>query len=49
MMIDKLSDPDMYMFFEKGIRGGISTVCTKRYVKATNPYPKSYDHTKPLN
>ena len=40
--IDLISDPDMYLMVEKGIRGGISTI-TKRYAKANNKYTKGYD------
>ena len=32
----------MYIFFEKGARGGISYIFN-RYSKATNKYLKSYD------
>ena len=35
-------DPDMYIFFEKGIRGGISYICN-RYGKAINRYLISCD------
>ena len=36
------SDPNMYIFFEKGTRGGISYI-SNRYTKADNKYLKSYD------
>ena len=36
----------MYLFVEKGLKGGISYVC-KRYSKANNKYMKNYDPTKP--
>ena len=39
---------DMHMFIEKGIRGGISTVATKRYSKANNKYCKDFDPKKPI-
>ena len=35
----------MYLFIEKGLRGGISYIA-KRYSKANNKYIKSYDPTK---
>ncbi len=40
--IDLISDPDMYLMVERGIRGGISTI-TKRYARANNKYTKGYD------
>ena len=40
--IDLISDPDMYLMVESGIRGGISTI-TKRYAKANNKCLSDYD------
>ena len=37
-----ISDPDMYMFFEKGMRCGVSYI-SNRYSKANSKYLKSYD------
>ena len=37
-----IPDPDMYIFFGKGTRGGISYI-SHRYSKANNKYLKSYD------
>ena len=41
-----LTDYDMLMMFEKGIRGGI-TLISKRYAEANNKYMKDFDKTKP--
>ena len=40
--LDLISDPDMYLMVEKGIRGGVSTIM-KRYVRSNNKYVKGYD------
>ena len=41
----KISDPDKYIFIEKGMRGGISYI-NKRYSKANNEYCSDYDSEK---
>ena len=40
--LELISDPDTYIFFEKGMAGGVSYV-SNRYSKANNMYLKSYD------
>ena len=40
--LELISDPDMYIFFEKCMRGGVSCI-SNRYTKANNRYLKSYD------
>ena len=42
----KMSDIDLYLFIEKGLRGGISYIA-KRYAKANNEYMKDYNPKKP--
>ena len=37
-----ISDPDMYIFFEEYMRGGVSYI-SNRYSKTKNKYLKSYD------
>ena len=44
--LEKIFDIDIYLFIEKGLRGGISYIA-KRYSKANNKYMKDYDPTKP--
>ena len=43
--LELISDPDMYLFIEKGIRGGISTI-TERHAIANNKYMAKYDPNK---
>ncbi len=40
--IDLISDPDMYLMVERGIRGGISSIM-KRYARANNKYLNDYN------
>ena len=40
--LELISDPDIYIFFEKGMRKGVSFICN-RYSKANNKYLKFYD------
>ena len=44
--LDLISDVDMHLFIEKGIRSGIS-YNARRYSKANNKYMQSYDAKKP--
>ena len=40
--LELVPDPDMYIFLDKGTRGGISYI-SNRYTKANSKYLKSYD------
>ena len=40
--LEKIFDIQMYLFLEKGLRGGISYIA-KRYSEANNKYMKNYD------
>ena len=46
--LEKISDPDKYMFIEKGLRGGVSYI-NRRYSKANNEHCQDYDKEKPKN
>ena len=43
--LEKISDIDIYLFIEKGLRDGISYIA-KRYAKANNKYMSDYDSNK---
>ena len=40
-----IQDPDMYIFFKKSTRGGVSYIFNK-WSKGNNKYLKSYDQKK---
>ena len=44
--LEKISDIDMYLFIEKGTRGGISYIA-KIYAKANNKYMNDYNSEEP--
>jgi hypothetical protein len=46
MKLELLTDYDMLLMFEKGIRGGL-TQASMRYAKANNHTTPDFDETKP--
>ena len=45
--LELISDPDMYIFFEKSMRSGVFCIFN-RYSKANKKYLKSYDPKQEL-
>ena len=46
--VDLITDADMYIFFKKGMRSGISFFCN-RYSKVNKSYLKSYETKQESN
>ena len=46
--LELLTDLEMHLFIERGMRGGIS-MASKRYAKANNPLVDGYDPSEPKN
>ena len=46
--LELISDVDMYLMIEKGLRGGMSVI-SHRKAEANNKYMSSYDPEKPTN
>ena len=46
MTLEKINDPDKYMFFEQGMRGGVSYI-NEIYSKVNNKYCTDYHKEKP--
>ena len=44
--LEKDSNPDIHLFIERGMKGGISYI-NKTYSKANNEYCPDYDKNKP--
>ena len=46
--LEKICNPDIHLFIEKGMRGGISYI-NKKYSKANKKYCPDYDKNRPEN
>jgi hypothetical protein len=46
--LDSITDPEIFLFFESAMRGGISAI-SNRYARANNPFlqPEDYDSSQP--
>ena len=49
VVIENITDYDMYLFIQKGIKGGMCTVGAIRHVKANNPYMPNWDSCNPTS
>ena len=46
--LEQITEPDMYLFIEKGLRGGISMV-SHRYAQANTPQMQNYNPEQPTS
>ena len=46
--LEQITEPDMYLFIEKGLRGGISMV-SHRHAQANNSYMENYNNEEPTS
>ena len=46
--LEQIIEPDMYLFIEKGLRGGISMV-SHRHAQANNQYMENYNNEEPTS
>ena len=46
--LEQITEPNMYLFIEKGLRGGISMV-SHRHAQANNPQMENYDPEQPTS
>ena len=44
--LELITDVNILLFIQRGIRGEVSQICSKRFVEANNPYMANYDPQK---